>query len=123
MLSLPRIFRSFQFALRGVLWAFRAEQNLLIQTIGGVVALGLALVLQIPVSHVALLVLVITFVLVLELVNTAWERTLDLVHPGLSPAVKAIKDLLAAFVFIASLGALIVGILLLGPPLLEYAQS
>ena len=119
MFSLHRFIRSFQFALRGIAWSFQSEQNLRVQCIVGVCALALAVWLRVPASHVALLVLVITFVLVLELVNTAWERTLDLLHPGLSPAVKAIKDLIAAFVLIASVGALIVGIILLSPPVVE----
>ncbi|MBI4262059.1 diacylglycerol kinase [Candidatus Uhrbacteria bacterium] len=119
MFSPARLIRSFQYAWNGIRSTFVSEQNFRIQICIGILVLLLAVGLSIPLSHIAFLVLVVTFVLVLELLNTAWERMLDLMHPGLSPAVRLIKDLLAAFVFIASLGAVITGLLLLGPPLIN----
>lgn len=120
MFSLSRFIRSFRYAFHGIRQTVATEQNFQAQLFFGACALLLAWVLALPLTHVALLILVTTFVLVLELVNTAWERTLDLVHPGLSPAVRAIKDVLAAFVFIASLGAFFIGMILLGPPLIDH---
>lgn len=87
-----------------------------------VVVFGLAIFLKLPLPHVAFLVLVSTFVLVLELLNTAWEHTVDLLHPRLSPTVRDMKDLLSGMVFIASLGASIVGFFILLPPLIEFIR-
>ena len=55
--------------------------------------------------------------LALELVNTALEAVVDLASPGLHPLAKVAKDAAAGAVLIASAGALVVGLVLLLPPL------
>ena len=52
-------------------------------------------------------------VLLLELVNSAFEALIDLLHPGLHPEIKAIKDMMAGAVLLASATALVVGAALL----------
>lgn len=75
------------------------------------VALGLPLVLW---QRVALLI-VVGFVLVVEFVNTALERLLNVVKPQFHEDVRDIKDLSAGAVVIASLVAVGVGLLVFGP--------
>lgn len=53
-----------------------------------------------------------------ELLNTSVEVVIDLVSPGHHDLAKAAKDVAAGAVVIAALTALIVGALVLGPPLL-----
>jgi diacylglycerol kinase len=52
---------------------------------------------------------------VLELLNSVVERFVDVVKPRIHHYAMDIKDIMAAAVFVASLGALIVGIVILGP--------
>jgi diacylglycerol kinase len=65
------------------------------------------------------LVAAIALVLCAEALNTALERTVDLIKPDRHPAARDAKDLAAAGVLIASAGSLIVGLILFVPRLLR----
>jgi diacylglycerol kinase len=52
-----------------------------------------------------------------ELMNTAVERTVDLVSPDEHPLAEAAKDTAAGAVLVASLFAVAVGLVVLAPPL------
>ena len=52
--------------------------------------------------------MVVALVLALELLNSALEAVIDLLHPGLHPEVKAAKDMVAGAVLAISLAALAV---------------
>lgn len=58
-----------------------------------------------------------------EFLNTALEIVVDLASPDLHPLAKAGKDVGAASVLIAAASALIIGILLLGPPLVSKLRT
>jgi undecaprenol kinase len=61
------------------------------------------------------LIAAIALVLSTEALNTALERTVDLLEPERHPLARDAKDLGAAGVLIASLFALIVGLIVFGP--------
>jgi len=73
--------------------------------------------LRISFEKTLVLLLVIVFLLVVEMGNTAVERTVDLITDKWSPKARIVKDLGAGMVLIASLGAVVVGFLILFPPL------
>jgi diacylglycerol kinase len=52
-----------------------------------------------------------------EFLNTAIEAVVDLASPQKHPLAKVGKDVGAAAVLIAALAAILVGLLILGPPL------
>jgi len=54
--------------------------------------------------------LTVISVLTLEMINTSIERILDLLHPEKHPEIKIIKDISAAAVLLAALGALVIGL-------------
>ena len=58
-----------------------------------------------------------------EFLNTALEIVVDLASPDLHPLAKAGKDVGAASVLIAAASALIIGFLLLGPPLVSKLST
>lgn len=64
------------------------------------------------------LLLMIFSVLTLELINSTVERIMDLLHPHNGEGVKIIKDLMAAIVLVASLGAAIIGLVIFLPYIL-----
>jgi len=64
------------------------------------------------------LVLTIALVLILEAVNTAIERVVDLASPGPDPRAKAAKDVSAAAVLIAAAASLAVGWVIFWPRLM-----
>jgi diacylglycerol kinase len=54
-----------------------------------------------------------------EFLNTALEIVVDLASPDLHPLARAGKDVGAAAVLIAAISAVITGVIILGPPLIE----
>lgn len=111
----PRTARAFYFAGRGFYRAWRTEPNLRLEAAVGAVALALTLWLRAPLAPIAL---VIGLVLALELINSAIEAVVDLASPDHHELAGAAKDLAAAAVLVTSAAALIVGLAVLGPPLL-----
>lgn len=65
----------------------------------------------------AVILLAIALVWMAEFVNTALEAVVDLASPDLHPLAKIGKDVGAAAVLVGSVAAVIVGLLILGPPL------
>ena len=102
------------FAWRGLGYAWRSQRNFRTEVVLGMLALGTALWLRVPLAPI---LLACGLVLGLELLNTALEAALDLLHPGRHPLVGAAKDAAAGAVLIASFAALLVGAWVLGPPL------
>jgi diacylglycerol kinase (ATP) len=111
---------SFRYAFAGLVWAWRKERNLRIEC--GIGAMAFLLSLALGVSPVPIL-LAATMVLGLELINSALEAAIDLVTPDFHPLAKIAKDLSAASVLVASLGAVLVGLATLGPALLRVVSS
>jgi diacylglycerol kinase len=81
--------------------------------------LGLAAWLGLARTEWALLVLAIGLVWSAEFVNTALEAAVDLASPDLHPVARIGKDVGAAAVLVASAAAAVIGLLILGPPLLD----
>jgi diacylglycerol kinase len=113
-----RIVRSFYFAFAGLAYLFRTQRNARIELAIGLAACGLAFWCQITRIEWALLTVMIALVLILEGLNTAIEAAVDLASPEVHPLAKTAKDLAAGMVLIASLASIVVGLLILGPPLL-----
>jgi len=79
--------------------------------------------LRLPARDWAVLILTITMVFTAEFINTAIEAVVDLASPARHPLAKVGKDVGAAAVLIAALAAVIIGLLLLGPPLYARLSS
>jgi undecaprenol kinase len=112
-----RIMRSFYFAFAGVRYLLRTQRNARIELAIGIAACGMAAWLRISRTEWAIIVFTIALVLILEGLNTAIECAIDLASPQIHPKAKAAKDLAAGMVLIASIASVVVGLLILGPPL------
>lgn len=119
MINLRKLGKSFSYALTGWGKVFKAEQNFRIHTLIGLVVLALAIFFRITILEFAILVLLIAFIFILEIINTVFERLLDLIKPRLHVYVQDIKDMTAAIVLIGSLGAVIIGCLIFYPYILN----
>lgn len=106
---------AFGHAGRGVWRALRREANLRVEGAAGLIALGLAWWLGAPLVPV---LLASGLVLTAELANSALESVVDLASPDHAELAGAAKDMAAGAVLIASIFALLVGLAVLGPPLL-----
>lgn len=116
------LLESFRYALAGLRYAFTTQRNIKVQSTVAAIVLIAALVLRIPLDHLAVLVLTIGLVLSMEMVNTVFETLVDLVSPEYHPLAKIAKDVGAAAVVTTAIAAVIVGLLLLAPPLLDLIR-
>lgn len=113
--------RSFVHAWRGLRLAFKSERSFRVQAFIGLLVAGVAMMMPLPWWQRISLLIVTTFVLVLELVNSCIERLVDLTRPRLDEQAKDVKDLMAGAVFVTSIAAAAVGLVILGPVVLSVA--
>ncbi len=111
---------SFKYAFEGLRFAFVTQPNFRFHLVAAILVSILAFWLGITVTAWAVLVLTIGFVLVVEMINTALEVMVDLVSPAYHPLAKNVKDLAAGAVLLAAMVSIIVGFIILGPPLLKF---
>ena len=108
---------SFRYAFQGWHHVFRTQQNMWIHGVIAAVVFFLALWLRLPAHDWAMLVLTTAMVFAAEFMNTAIEAVVDLASPDKHPLAKIGKDVGAAAVLVAALAAILIGLLILGPPL------
>jgi diacylglycerol kinase (ATP) len=110
---------SFRHAFRGWGFVLRTQRNAWIHALATALTVLMALWLRLPLRDWAVLFVTIALVWTAEFINTALEAVVDLASPQHHPLAKAGKDVGAAAVLIASLTSVLVGLLILGPPLWE----
>jgi len=111
--------KAMQFALEGFRYILCTQRNTRIHALATVCVVVLGLWLQLGFRDWAILALTICFVWAAESMNTAIEALTDLASPEKHPLAKAAKDTSAAAVMAAAGGSVIIGLLILGPPLWE----
>lgn len=119
ILEWPKLQESFRYALKGFGYVLRREQNFRIQVAASVIVIIVMILLRVKSWEAVALLLVIGSVLILELINTIFEALMDILKPRMHHYVAIIKDIMAAAVLLASLGAVIIGLLILGPYVFE----
>jgi diacylglycerol kinase len=115
LININTLVKSFRFAMKGVRYAFQNEQNFRFQIIAGMIVTVLMIIFPLQNWERILLSLVIFMVLILELINTAFEKIVDVLKPRVHFYVEIVKDIMAAVVLLASLGALMIGIYIFVP--------
>jgi diacylglycerol kinase len=108
---------AFGHAFRGWGYVMRTQHNALIHAVAATFVLLMSAWLGLPARDWAVLILTIAMVFAAEFINTAIEAVVDLASPRKHPLAKVGKDVGAAAVLIAALSAVLIGLLILGPPL------
>ncbi|MCB8941520.1 MAG: diacylglycerol kinase family protein [Ardenticatenaceae bacterium] len=109
--------KSFQYAFEGWAFVLRTQHNAWIHAIITTVIVGLGFWLRLPARDWAVLILTFMAVWMAEFMNTAIEAVVDMTMPEVHPLAKVAKDVAAAAVLVGAMGAILIGLLLLGPPL------
>ncbi len=118
-MNFKRFIQSFRDAAKGIRYTFSRGQNFRVQIAVGTVIVISMFFLSLSRYEVIILCLMITLVLLLELLNTAVEKMLDLLKPRMSLHVETVKHVMAATVLLASCAAVIIGAVILLPPVIE----
>ena len=108
---------AFGHAFRGWGYVLQTQHNAWIHSVVATVVIVLGLWLGLPSRDWAVLVLAIAMVFTAEFINTSIEAVVDLASPEKHPLAKVGKDVGAAAVLVAALSAVLIGLLILGPPL------
>ncbi len=115
MIKIKRLAKSFLYAVRGLSKTFKEEQNFKIHTFIAVVVILIGWYVGISRYEWIFLVLIIGLVMLMEIANSAVERIADVLKPRINSYVKEIKDITAAGVLVASVIAVIVGLIIFMP--------
>jgi len=114
---------SFRYAFAGIRYLLWTQRNAKIHCAIGVLAVALGLLLRIGQAEWLALVLVIALVLLTEGFNTAIEAAVDLASPDYHPLAKIAKDVSAGTVLLAAIAAVVVGLIIFLPRLLEVLKG
>lgn len=113
-----RLVASFNYAFQGLKHVIINERNFRIHLIIATLIIILASYLGINRLEWLFIIVSIFGVLVLELVNSAIERVVDLITLEINPLAKQAKDIAATAVLLYAIMSAIIGMIILGPKLL-----
>ena len=115
--------RSFLPAIEGLFHVIKTQKNAWIHLFFTIVITAAGLILQISRLEFAIIFLTMGFVWAAECFNTAIEAAVDLCSPQNHPLAKISKDTGAAAVLVAAVTSVIIGILILAPPLFNFISG
>lgn len=107
-----KLIDSFNYAINGVITAVETERNMKIHYTIAILVLLASLFFDFNRTEFMLLFFAIALVLISELLNTAIEKTVDLVTEEYHEFAKIAKDIAAGAVLVAAINSVIVGYLL-----------
>jgi diacylglycerol kinase len=119
MIRFRRLLKSFKYSFTGLGSLIKKEQNFRIHIIASMVVIILGFYFQITIWEWTLVILMIAMVLILEMLNTVFERFVDMLKPRIHHYVKEIKDVMSAIVFTAALTSVIIGLIIFVPHIIE----
>ena len=112
-----------RYALEGWLHVLHTQKNTWVHATASLAVILMGLWLHISPQDWSILILTIAFVWMAEFINTAIETITDLISPEKNQLAKISKDVSAAAVLIAAGASILVGLLILGPPLLDVIRN
>jgi diacylglycerol kinase len=113
------LWESFCFAFQGFAYSFKTQRNFRVHCLATIVLVIVIIALDFEPYNIMFLLSAAFLVLCSELINTAIEKTIDLYTEQYHPLAKVAKNCAAAAVLLAALYAVIVGVIVLFPKLLE----
>jgi diacylglycerol kinase (ATP) len=105
------------YAGRGIRTMLVSQHNAWIHAVATLSVVTLGVLLRVQRVEWVALVLAIVAVWTAEAINTAFEFLCDVASPEFHPLVEKAKDVAAGSVLVCAIGAVIVGMLVFGPPL------
>ncbi len=117
-MSLKKRIASFQYAFRGVRNLFKSQPNARIHVVVALLVVAAGFIFNLSRMEWVAVVICVALVLSLEAMNTAIEHLTDLASPDFHPLAGKAKDVAAAAVLLAAIGAVMVGTIIFLPKLL-----
>jgi len=105
---------SFAYAITGIIYVVATGRNMKIHLLATMLVIITGLWLGLTRLEWAIITISIFMVLAAETINTAIEKTVDLVTRDYHPLAKHAKNIAAGGVLLTAINAVIVGVLILG---------
>ena len=118
-----RVFLSLRNAYIGLIYCFKTQRNMGIHLVAGIIVMVAGLLLSVNLVGLLFLLTAIVSVIVAEAFNTAIEKAIDLYTRERSELAKISKDVAAGAVLLTSFFAVIIGLVILGPPLWQLLMN
>jgi len=119
MSSPPTWITKFVIAVTGSLHAFRQQKSFWIHLPVAVAVVLLGILLRLEAWRWAVISLCIALVLSAELLNTAIEEIVAVIHPARDSRIGKALDAAAGGVLVAAIGAAVAGLIVLGEAILR----
>ncbi len=113
-----KLIAAVKFAIKGIIFAFKSEQNMKIHFLAAILVTIVGFLLQISAGEWLVVILIIALVMSAELFNTALENIVNNItkcHPETYNDMGLPKDLAAGAVLLVSIAAFIVGLIIFLP--------
>ena len=110
-----KLLHSFKFALKGIIYLLKTEQNARIHLAATILVFLLSITFNINHLEAAIIFIAVIMVFAMEIINTAVEKIIDFLHPDNHNVIATVKDALAGAVLIAGTIALVVAFLIFYP--------
>ena len=107
--------------IEGFVYVISHERNFVIEIIIGILVIIAAFIFKISNLEWIIVLLLICFVLVLELINTAIEKLVDLYTTEYNELAKIIKDVSASVVLLVCIFSSIIGLIIFLPKIKSIA--
>ena len=115
---------TFKNARKGMRLSLKSERNIRIHLFAAMLSLSTAFCLNFSIEKFCILLIVISAVISAEMFNSAIEFALDAIyHNRYSKIVGMAKDIAAGAVMVVTIIAILVGVLLFVPPILDIILS
>jgi diacylglycerol kinase len=115
-----KVIKSFNWALNGLKTVWLEEINFRLECLIAVLILVTAIFFDFSFTELLAIIVAIIFVISAEIINTAVEDLCNKVQPNQDPLIGKVKDIMAGYVLIVSLGASVIGLLVLAHHFLNY---
>jgi diacylglycerol kinase len=117
---MKKFLKGFHFAFEGLVHAFKTQVNMRFHLFAAFLVVIFAIYFKITLQEWLWVLLSIALVFSAELLNTALEALTDLASPEIHPLAKIAKDSAAAAVLTLAIFAILVGLIVFLPYLLEF---
>lgn len=111
-MKIKNLIDSFNYAVTGILMAMKTEKNLRIHYLTSIAVIIFSLFFDFSRLEFMILLFAVSLVIVTEMINTAIEKTIDMITKKYHPLAKIAKDISAGAVLISAINAVVVGYLL-----------
>lgn len=113
--SVRNFFASVRYAIDGFMAALKHEPSFREDFLFVILLVPLAIILPVNAVSTALMIASLLLIMIVELLNSAIEWTIDYLRPEIHPLAKRVKDMASAAVFVSYLNCIIVWVVLLWP--------